>query len=198
MIDERRSHTRGSTTTVRRIGAASALVLVAALIYAGSTAWACVPQPILSIEPLASALPGARFSVAGERFSAGVLEVRWNGLDGPLLAGGSGPSIHAEVAVPEVPPGLYTVFGFNRGSDGTVGVVARSAFEVLGRDTAVGTTRSAKHSSSSSWPAAAGLLGAGFVLAIAGFLAGRGRRRSSAAAPAPEAIVVRPSEGAEV
>lgn len=107
-----------------------ALLLWAAVAIATAVpTWACVPQPLVTIEPSASGPPGSEVTVEVMAVS-GRAEIRWNAVDGPLLATGSGPQLSAPVAIPPVPPGLYTVVVVEREPGGGLGSSGRAAFLV--------------------------------------------------------------------
>lgn len=114
----------------RRWVLASLLVLsTAGLVIPGSQAWACVPQPLVTVTPMASGPPGTEFTVNGYAI-AGRAEVRWNALDGPLLASAEGPVFSTTAVVPETAEGLYSVLVLERGADGSLGSTGRASFEV--------------------------------------------------------------------
>lgn len=92
--------------------------------------WACVPQPLISLQPSASGPAGSQVALTGLAFGQGAVEVRWNAIDGPLLAQGTGPTISGPINVPQTPNGLYSIIAFNRAPDGTVGSSARASFQV--------------------------------------------------------------------
>lgn len=109
-----------------------ALLLSAAIaVGVALPAWACVPQPLVTIEPAASGPAGSEVTVEGVALN-GRVEVRWNAIDGPLLATGSGPEISAAVAIPSVSPGLYSVVVVEREPGGGLGSSGRAAFLVTG------------------------------------------------------------------
>lgn len=92
--------------------------------------WACVPQPLINLQPNASGPAGSQVTVNGLALGQGTVEVRWNAVDGPLLAQGTGPTVSGSITIPETADGLYSVIAFNRGPDGTVGSTGRASFEV--------------------------------------------------------------------
>lgn len=109
------------------------LVLAAVLATAGAGA-ACVPQPLLLVQPAASGSPGAKLTAMGTTFGTGPAEVRWNALDGPLLGTGTGPDFSVELTVPDVPDGLYTLVGIARSSGGGIAGTARATLRVVRAD----------------------------------------------------------------
>lgn len=129
MGSKRESSVR-SLSGPRRWRLASLLFLgVAGVAIPGSEAWACVPQPLVTVTPKASGPPGTEFTVNGYAI-AGRAEVRWNALDGPLLASADGPVFSTTVTVPEVAEGLYSVLVLERSADGGLGSTGRASFEV--------------------------------------------------------------------
>ncbi len=111
----------------------AALTLV---VMATGLAFACVPQPLITLTPLASGPGGTQVSLQGVAFGAVPVEIRWNTLDGPQLATTQGPQISTTVTIPPSPDGLYSILAFERRTDGSVGSSARAAFEV----TSIGST----------------------------------------------------------
>lgn len=92
-------------------------------------AFACTAQPqVYSLQP-ESATPGSAITVSGESVTgSSPVEIRWNGVGGPLLATATPVQgrFATQVKVPNVSPGIYSVMLVT--SDGT----ARAAFEVVG------------------------------------------------------------------
>lgn len=177
-------------------------LLLSAAIAVGVTlpAWACVPQPLVTIEPAASGPAGSEVTVEGVALN-GRVEVRWNAIDGPLLATGSGPEISAAVAIPSVSPGLYSVVVVEREPGGGLGSSGRAAFLVTGDDgpgggvteeeaagpgdsggDAVADQRSASVPVGGLVAGGAGLFAGGVLAGVA--LRGRGRQREGRR-PAP-------------
>lgn len=105
--------------------------LTALTIWAAA-AWACLPFPLVSIEPSGSGPAATEITVNGIDFGSGPTEVRWNGLNGPQLGTGEGPEFSTQVKVPDVPAGLYTVVVVVRGGDGEVVRKAAAPFQVTG------------------------------------------------------------------
>lgn len=92
---------------------------------------ACVPQPLIVVSPKSSGPPGAQVTVDGFAMN-GLVEIRWNAIDGPLLAEGEGPVFSVPVTVPETDEGVYTLLALERDANGGLGSTARSSFEVTG------------------------------------------------------------------
>ncbi|MDQ3825084.1 MAG: hypothetical protein M3325_04810, partial [Actinomycetota bacterium] len=101
-------------------GVFASVAVIAVVLAARPPGWACVPQPLVSVLPRASAPPGGRVTVQALAVT-GVQEVRWNSVDGPKLADAVGPSFSTDVTVPDVPDGLYTIIVLERRPDGSVG-----------------------------------------------------------------------------
>lgn len=160
---------------------------VAAGSVAGATAWACVPQPIItSLQPRASGVPGDRVTVVGENFEPAPVEIRWNATDGPLIEKASGPTFSVAVRIPDGEPGLYTLIALSRQTSGAVIGTARAAFQVTAgsdRKPAKRTTQAdggGGSSSSDGVPRSAAVAGgAGLVVlgAAGGALMSSRRRR---------------------
>ena len=145
-------------------------LVVLALSIGGAQALACVPMPYVLVQPRASGPPGTTVDVVGSNFETEVTEVRWNALDGALLAKASGPSFSASITIPDDPEGLYTVLAVSRGAQGEVLDVARTPFAVTsaspGAQEAAAPIQSPAEPSSPS-PVPPMLVGAGLV-AVAG------------------------------
>jgi hypothetical protein len=97
----------------RRI-AAGALGGAAALVIAASAAWACVSGPVVNLSTV-TAKPGDQVTLTGTGFrQADPIQVRWNALDGPVVAQvakpGSDQTVTANFMVPPgTVPGSYVV-----------------------------------------------------------------------------------------
>ena len=134
-----------------------------------STSWACVPQPLLSILPRSSGEPGQAVTLEGLHFS-GRVEIRWNTIDGPLLASPIGSPFSVATTVPEAPEGLYALVALERDQAGGIVGVTRSAFEITSMKDDDSTfpvttpTSITAGRSSTSTPLAAGLGAVGGVV----------------------------------
>jgi len=103
---------------------------LAPLLVVASVAWACTPQATIGVQP-AAALSGSAVAVEGADFSSGgPVEIRWNSASGPLLATATGPEFSADIRIPDVPPGVYTVLAVGRDQQGNVVGYARTSFKV--------------------------------------------------------------------
>lgn len=92
-------------------------------------AWACIPQPMLLVEPRASATAGAAVTVRGLNFTRRA-EIRFNGVSGPLLETADGEQFRAKVRVPRAPAGLYTLVALTRDQSGSVSGMASAPLEI--------------------------------------------------------------------
>jgi hypothetical protein len=98
---------------VRRL-AAGTLAGTAALAVAGSAAWACVSGPVVNLSTV-QAKPGEQVTLTGTGYrQADPVQVRWNALDGPIVAELAKPdssqTITATFAIPPATvPGSYVV-----------------------------------------------------------------------------------------
>lgn len=89
---------------VRRF-AAGALAGATALVVAGSAAFACVSGPVVNLSTV-SAKSGEEVTITGTGFrQAHPVEVRWNALDGPIIAEMARPESQQINATFTVPPG---------------------------------------------------------------------------------------------
>lgn len=114
-----------------RFAAFFGAALVVALLAASSVAWACVPQPrLLTVQPRSSGPAGSEVTVAALGFDPGRAEVRWNAIDGELLASGNGPDFSVTVTIPEAPDGLYNLVVLARSPNGEIGNTGTLSFQV--------------------------------------------------------------------
>lgn len=94
--------------------AAGAFASIAVLGIAASAAWACVSGPVINLSTV-TAMPGEEVTITGTGFrqAADPVQVRWNALDGPIVAELAKPDnqrIEATFAVPAgTAPGNYVV-----------------------------------------------------------------------------------------
>ncbi len=97
----------------RRI-AAGALGGMAVLAVAASAAWACVSGPVVNLSTV-TAKPGEQVTVTGTGFrQADPVQVRWNALDGPIVAQLAKPESDQRITAnfmvpPGTAPGSYVV-----------------------------------------------------------------------------------------
>lgn len=174
--------------TVRNLVGVGLLAISAA---GAGGAWACFPLPVVSVQPRASAPPGTQVNLEGVDFTSGKIEVRWNGLTGPLLGQSTGPNFSVPVTIPDAPGGSYTMVVFVREKDDTIGVKLSVPFDVTSPDSpSTGSTAPARATSGSGLSSAqtAALALGGLVLLVGGGAGGavvsRRRRPRRDAAPA--------------
>lgn len=110
-------------------------ILWAGLAFVGAgwgVAWACIPQPLVSVDPRASGPAGATVNVVGSNFPSGEVEVRWNSVQGELLGkvSSGGSQVSVSIDIPQTGEGLYALIVFIRSPSGGIGSSARAAFEV--------------------------------------------------------------------
>lgn len=158
---------------------------VAAGLFVVSGARACVPQPLITLQPQASGPSGSEITVQALAVN-GSAEIRWNGVDGQRLGDGTGPVFSTAVTIPEAPPGLYSIVVLERQADGSLGSTGRASFEVTGPDgqsstaiseSAASTTIASHDEGPSSDPAPVVLITAGAGLLVLGALGGSLLRR---------------------
>jgi len=152
------------TPRLVRILAAALLLAVVAL---GGRAWACVPQPLVSLQPMGSGPAGSEVTVNAIAVN-GAAEIRWNGSDGALLSTVAGPAISSKVKVPAVEPGLYTIIVVERTKTGSLGSSGRAAFLVTPGGTPAAAIPPARVEPPGEDPASSGGDGVRPVLAVAG------------------------------
>ncbi|MGH9222821.1 MAG: hypothetical protein ACRD2W_03240 [Acidimicrobiales bacterium] len=95
---------------------------IGAVVVAGATAWACVSGPAVNLSTI-NAKPGQEVTVKGTNFSKpDPVTVRWNSLDGPVLATLDKPTSGAITGTFTVPAdakaGNYVVIMSQASSDG--------------------------------------------------------------------------------
>ena len=93
-----------------------------AVLVAGATAWACVSGPAVNLSTV-NAKPGQEVTVNGTNFSkSDPVTVRWNALDGPVLATfdrGPNNTVTGAFTVPQdAKAGNYVVVFSQSGADG--------------------------------------------------------------------------------
>jgi hypothetical protein len=169
-----------------------------ATVVATATAWACVSGPSVTLNPT-KASPGDTVGLSMRDFrKADPVELRWNDLNGPVLAtfesNGSGTPIPGEFTVPaDAKPGNYLLIFSQKAPDGKVSQVpVRALFTVSGPNGATPVVGAATSPVDESRPAglvtednsvsggtlalvALGVAGVGMFLAgMAALFAGRG------------------------
>ena len=101
------------------VGATAVGVLMSA------AAWACVSGPVVNLSTI-SAKPGQEVGITGTGFQTGnQATVRWNALDGPVLATQAAPiangNLDAKFTVPQgTAPGSYVVIVTQNKADGSL------------------------------------------------------------------------------
>jgi hypothetical protein len=102
-----------------------------------ATAWACTAQVGLSPLLQQSGPQGTQLSVSGQTIGGGEVEIRWNGVRGPVIGtaltgqDGGANDFTAQVTIPEATPGVYYLVAAAEN-----GQVSRAAFEVTPSDPA--------------------------------------------------------------
>ena len=108
------------SVTARRMGAVL-LSLMATIVAGGAIAWACSPNANISLSPQ-SGPPGSEVTVSGSQFtskgSGAAVEIRWNQLNGEVLATTTGPTFSVSVTIPEDAAGTSRIFAIGRAPDG--------------------------------------------------------------------------------
>lgn len=173
-----------------KVGSVAAAGVAASVLAGGAWAWACTPQPRVVATSAESGPPRGSVTVRGEAVApSGPVELRWDGVRGPVIAtavADESRRFEAKAIVPDSEPGVHTIMVVSQG----VGV-GRTPFEV----TSSSASTAPAEPRSSPWPAAhnppsggqggigglvigAGLLGVGAAALSGGAaLATIGRRR---------------------
>lgn len=176
------------------------------LVGVASLAWACTATTFVSATPLnpdgtpapsrdgtaaATATPGSFVRVNVANGFSGPTEVRWNSVNGPLLANGSS-SFSARAQVPaEASPGVYYLVVVARNGSGevlgkastTLAVASPSGpANVVPNPWQPSAPTSSTGGSDLGLMVGAGLLSAGLVALFSGFTVAQVRRRRRAAA----------------
>ncbi len=165
----------------RRVAAVVVGVLFVVVGIAGTVA-ACVPQPkLVVLRPHASGPPSTKVTVDVLGLDPGPAEVRWNSVDGSLLAQGSGPDFSAPIEIPAAADGLYNVVVLSRFPSGAVGNTAVTSFLVTraqqgqgenwGATNAAGTPQKPLSAGSSGLSTGAGIA-LGAAILVLGLLGG--------------------------
>jgi len=151
----------------------------AAMIGTAGVSLACVPQPLVTVQPRATGPSGTRATVEGIDFGDGSpVEIRWNGATGPMIGAATGPQFSVEVKIPDTAAGLYGLVVLARSQDGGISSAARSAFEVLAEENRTGmSSRPTSHRRRSSAGTAALFGAVGLAVFVVGGIAGFGTAR---------------------
>ena len=122
-----RTRSRGAAAGLAGLGAAVAVVLVAA-----SAAWACIAGPTLTLNP-AQVKPGQDVALSGFSYNGELpIVVRFNALDGPVLGTfqptegrwGDPEFLTGTVRIPaDTKPGNYVLIAAQYGTDGALAIV---------------------------------------------------------------------------
>ncbi len=116
---------------VSRRRSVGVLGVLAVPLTVASLAWACVPRGSVAVNP-ASAPSDSTVSVSVSGFpNETPVDVRWNGLSGPRLAGGVGPAFTVDVIVPRVAAGDYVIAAATTDEHASHSE-GRAAFQVTG------------------------------------------------------------------
>lgn len=112
------------------------LVAAMAVVMLAATAWACVPVASLQVSPQEAA-PGDALTVTGRYYNENPVELRWDGLDGRVLATitPENRSIDGTIRVPaNAEPGNYTLVATQEAEQGssTWGIPSRALVSVVG------------------------------------------------------------------
>lgn len=132
--EHRRVAAGGPAGRFRLLGVFLAAVSAGSLALVGVT-WACIPQArLVVVTPQASGAAGSQVTVQGIGFDAppSSSEVRWNTVDGPMLAQATDADFSVPVTIPDVPPGLYSLLVMSRDADGVLANTGRASFQVTG------------------------------------------------------------------
>ena len=161
-------------TTSRKIVALFATVACAVVI-AGAAAYACTNLATLNLSS-ATGKAGDTITVTGSSFRmpSGVetgLQLRWNAVDGPVLAETRPDrvgNISAQVQIPNAAPDSYVIVAVLRDAKGadTSGTPARAQFQIVG-----GAGRAVPAATGGQLPATGGAEGSGSSSAPVGLLA---------------------------
>lgn len=115
----------------RSVGLVGGSIAVVASVLVAATSWACVPSPIVVAHPAASGPPGTEITLEGAHFRPQPVEVRWNAVDGPLLATATGMQFAVKVTIPASPAGLYSIFVLSRNADAGLNDSALLQYQVF-------------------------------------------------------------------
>lgn len=182
-------------------------VAAAAVAFGGMAAFACTNLASLATSETAGnagstiTVTGSSFAAAEAGAAASPVSIRWNKVDGPVLAEltpDAAGSISGTVSLPDADPGHYVVVATQVDEEGEAqfGTPARAAFEVLGpsgRSVPPAAAGAATASSDSSPAVSTALvLGLGvvalalFAVGFVAFLQERRRQAAPEAQPVPQ------------
>ena len=126
------------------------VVLLVSVLAVGVTgaaiAWACTPQATIGLSSAGADASGETVTVTGENWlppaqseGQAPVEIRWDSVNGPLLATDQGPTINVTIAIPDAQPDTHWVYAVVRGANGEV--FTRGAQYVIGAGSAPGTAQ---------------------------------------------------------
>ena len=133
--------------SARRMTVSIGLLLGAVALLAGRAS-SCVPTALLTVTP-AQAKAGQEVTVQGQEFATGIpIVLRWDALDGPVLATVPGPQSDlprkwsTTLTLPETaPPGTYVLVATQPSTAGrantSFGVPARASVHIIGESSPV-------------------------------------------------------------
>jgi hypothetical protein len=192
--------------SMRKKIALSGVVGAAVSVVVGATAFACTNLATLNLSSTAGKA-GDTVTVTGSSFAVGrgdaptiPVQLRWNGVDGMVLAEtvpDRAGNISATFAVPKGAPGYYVLVATQKDASGvdTYGTPARASYQILGPNgqSVVTPPASAAAASVPSEPSSSGIIALtvglgvlGLALSGAGFVAFvRQARAVKTAATAP-------------
>ena len=192
--------------SLKRKGALLFAAVAAASVFVGATAFACTNLATLNLSSTAGKA-GDVVTVTGSSFSAPrgdapalPVQLKWNGVDGAVLAEAvpdRAGNISATFTVPEAQPGYYVLVGVQKDARGvdTYGTPARISYQILGANgqSVVAPPSAAAAATLPSEPSSTGIIALTVALGVlglglfgAGFVAFvRQTRAAGAGATAP-------------
>ena len=165
--------------TTRGRGVAFLGVVSAAVALAGVAAFACTNLATLNVSRAAGnpgdvvAVTGSSFAVAKEGAAPSPVQLRWNGMAGPVLAEAvpdTAGNISATFSVPEAKPGQHVLEATQLDAEGEpeFGTPARASFQVLGPSGAAAPPVSEQPAGTGSEPSSAGVAALMVTLGVLG------------------------------
>ena len=126
----------GGLMTASRTRLLAMAAVCTTVLLVGSAAWACTPGAESFSSRPQSGPPGTDVTLSGSGFATasstqpGVVEIRWNAVDGPLLATAAAPDFSQAVTIPDVAPRTYMIMAVQRDNQGSVTTSKATAFAV--------------------------------------------------------------------
>lgn len=101
-----------TSSPARRVATFVGLAVSAFSLAFASAAFACSPRCCFATIYDTSGAPESKVTVKGAQFGDAIAQIRWNAVDGPLLATATGSDWTQTITVPKVAPDFYVIVVF--------------------------------------------------------------------------------------